>query len=284
MLLSRLCEKGALAGAHVKFVVLPILRAVAVTASQAAAAAQQAKRTQQPAAVAAAAASRLWQQRSHTALDSLSPDVAISVATQFPLSTCASWTGGQQTQGTAGQGEGQEGLGTAALQDLQQHQLHMGPAEPLPILGVHWLDADALAVVCNQGYSSLLLVLGLSSSSSSDGSGSGQQQQQHAGFSLPATLRVYEQVEWMDQPVDRSWGNAGVGAGGLTAWGTDCGGSVVGSGARMYLLGQQGGLFCGRLMPWSERLKTLQVRTQRGSRIGKAAHTHVVHMCIKFVF
>jgi hypothetical protein len=27
----------------------------------------------------------------------------------------------------------------------------------------------------------------------------------------------------------------------------------------MYLLGQQGGLFCGRLMPWSERLKTLQV-------------------------
>jgi hypothetical protein len=27
----------------------------------------------------------------------------------------------------------------------------------------------------------------------------------------------------------------------------------------MYLLGQQGGVFCGRLMPWSERLKTLQV-------------------------
>jgi hypothetical protein len=155
-------------------------------------------------------------------------------------------------------------LGVKALQDLQQHQLQMGPAEPLPILGVHWLDTDALAVVCTQGYSSLLLVLGLSWSS--DSSGSGQQRQQHAGLGSPATLRVHEQVEWMDQPVDRSWGSAGVGAGGLTAWGTDCGGSVVGSGARVYLLGQQGGLFCGRLMPWSERLKTLQVRAQSNSR------------------
>jgi hypothetical protein len=71
-------------------------------------------------------------------------------------------------------------------------------------------------------------------------------------------------VEWMDHPVDRGWGSAGVGAGGLSAWGADCGGSVVGSGARCYLLGQQGGLFCGRLMPCSERLKTLQVRDTCG--------------------
>jgi hypothetical protein len=142
--------------------------------------------------------------------------------------------------------------------DLQQHQLQMGPPEPLPILGVHWLDADAVAVVCDQGFSSLLLVLGLSSSGSG-GSAGQQQPKQQSGSRALATLQVYEQVEWMDQPVDRSWGSAGAGAGGLTAWGADCGGSVVGSGARMYLLGQQGGLFCGRLMPWSERLKTLQV-------------------------
>lgn len=145
--------------------------------------------------------------------------------------------------------------------------MQMGPTEPLPILGLHWLDADAVAVVCNQGFSSLLLVLGLSQSrgtggSSEDARGGKQQQAAAAGFSPSASLRVYEQVEWMDQPVDRDWGSAGVGAGGLTAWGADCGGSVVGSGARMYLLGQQGGLFCGRLMPWSERLKTLQVRVE----------------------
>lgn len=105
----------------------------------------------------------------------------------------------------------------------------------------------------------MLLVLGLRSSSSS---GDSSEQQRQSGSCPPATLQVYEQVEWMDQPVDRSWGSAGAGAGGLTAWGGDCGGSVVGSGARMYLLGQQGGLFCGRLMPWSERLKTLQVGWQ----------------------
>jgi hypothetical protein len=196
----------------------------------------------------------------------------VSVATHFPLSTCASWTGGQQqgtataqgsSHGPAQQGLGQQGpnqgLGCGSQLDLQQHQLQMGPSEPIPILGVHWLDADALAVVCQQGFSSLLLVLGLSSSSSSSSATQQQQQQAAAGFSRPASLRVYEQVEWMDQPVDRGWGSAGVGAGGLSAWGADCGGSVVGSGARCYLLGQQGGLFCGRLMPWSERLKTLQV-------------------------
>eukprot|EP00775_Hariotina_reticulata_P011041 gene11041-11196_t len=68
------------------------------------------------------------------------------------------------------------------------------------------------------------------------------------------TLRVQEQVELMDQPVDREWGLNG----GLAAWGQDCSPSVVGVGPRVYLLGQQGGVFCGRLMPWSERLKTLQ--------------------------
>jgi hypothetical protein len=59
----------------------------------------------------------------------------------------------------------------------------------------------------------------------------------------------------MDQPVDRQWAVTG----GLATWGADCQVSVVGAGPRMYLLGQQGGVFCGRLMPWSERLKTLQV-------------------------
>lgn len=221
--------------------------AVAAAASSAAAAAQQAKRGQGAAAVAAAAASRLWQQRTHTSLDGLTPEVAVAVASQFPLSTTASWVGGQQ------QTTGQEAAAAAAAHDLQQHQLQMGPSEPLPILGVHWLDSDTLAVVCHQGFSSLLLVLGLSTSSSTS------RLPRQPGFSPPASLRVYEQVEWMDHPVDRGWGSAGVGAGGLTSWGADCGGSVVGCGARMYLLGQQGGVFCGRLMPWSERLKTLQV-------------------------
>jgi hypothetical protein len=126
----------------------------------------------------------------------------------------------------------------------------LGPSEPLPILGVHWLDADAVAVVCQQGFSSLLLVLGFTSAASSGSSGRNKQQQQGA-----RVLRVQEQVEWMDQPVDRQWALTG----GLATWGADCHVTVVGAGPRMYLLGQQGGVFCGRLMPWSERLKTLQV-------------------------
>lgn len=185
----------------------------------------------------------------------------MSVAAQFPLSTCASWVGGQQ-------GSGLRNSAGINQHHLHQHQLQMGPREPLPILGVHWLDADALAVVCDQGFSSLLLVLGLSSSSGS-GSDRGSAvapQQPQALLTSQLSLGVYEQVEWMDQPVDRAWGKPGVGAGGLTAWGADCGGSVIGSGARMYLLGQQGGLFCGRLMPWSERLKTLQVSVTNGCK------------------
>jgi hypothetical protein len=102
-----------------------------------------------------------------------------------------------------------------------------------------------VAVVCQQGFSSLLLVLGFTASSSK------HKPQQQQG----AVLQVQEQVEWMDQPVDRQWALTG----GLATWGADCHVSVVGAGPRMYLLGQQGGVFCGRLMPWSERLKTLQV-------------------------
>lgn len=118
------------------------------------------------------------------------------------------------------------------------------------------MDADAVAVVCQQGFSTLLLVLGFTTSSSRHD----KQQQQQQG--AQRVLRVQEQVEWMDQPVDRQWALAG----GLAAWGADCCCSVVGGGPRLYLLGQAGGVFCARLMPWSERLKTLQVR--RGGERG----------------
>jgi hypothetical protein len=101
----------------------------------------------------------------------------------------------------------------------------VGPVEPLPIKGLHWLDHDALAVVAHQGLSTLLLV-------------------------LDSGLHVREQVEWMDQPLS-AYGSA---AGGL---GGSCFNSIVGLGPRLYLLGGLG-LMCGRLLPWSERLKTLQ--------------------------
>lgn len=128
----------------------------------------------------------------------------------------------------------------------------LGPTEPIPILGAHWLDADAVAVLCQQGFSSLLLVLGYHTIPTLS---TNSQNSKHSSGSSTAVIRVQEQVEWMDQPVDRQWAVSG----GLAAWGMDCQGSVVGVGPRVYLLGQQGGVFCGRLMPWSERLKTLQV-------------------------
>ncbi|WIA09423.1 hypothetical protein OEZ85_008828 [Tetradesmus obliquus] len=193
-------------------------------------------------------------QRAQQALESLNPAAAAQVAGHFPLSISATWSGSTpagQAEGT-GQGSGSGGgLGgnPAAAEPL------LGPTEPLPILGVHWLDADAVAVVCQQGFSTLLLVLGFTSSSSSSSSSrhdNKQQQQQQQG--AQRVLRVQEQVEWMDQPVDRQWALAG----GLAAWGADCCCSVVGGGPRLYLLGQAGGVFCARLMPWSERLKTLQ--------------------------
>ena len=100
----------------------------------------------------------------------------------------------------------------------------VGPVEPLPIKGLHWLDHDALAVVAHQGLSTLLLV-------------------------LDSGLYVREQVEWMDQPLPAHGAGGGVGG--------SCANSIVGLGPRLYLLGGLG-LMCGRLLPWSERLKTLQ--------------------------
>jgi len=173
---------------------------------------------------AAAAGSRVAAARAAAAvLESLTPSAAAEIASQFPLSISGSWSGGS--------GTGSSSSSSSTV---------LGPSEPLPILGVHWLDADALAILCQQGFSSLLLILNAK------------------------TLRVLEQVELMDQPVDREWGLNG----GLAAWGLDCSPSVVGVGPRVYLLGQQGGVFCGRLMPWSERLKTLQVGCGQGGQGG----------------
>jgi hypothetical protein len=86
------------------------------------------------------------------------------------------------------------------------------------------LDHDALSLVTQQGLSSLLLVL--------DGN-----------------LHVKEQVEWMDMPLGPPVTLPAVSLGYTS--------SVVGLGARLYLLGSSGAV-CGRLLSWSERLKTLQ--------------------------
>jgi hypothetical protein len=193
-------------------------------------------------------------QRAQLALETLNPTTAAQIAGHFPLSISATWSGGTPAGFAAGGAAGhREGLGSgegsAGFSPAAAAEPLLGPTEPLPILGVHWLDADAVAIVCQQGFSSLLLVLGFGHSHVSKTPHSG------ADTNTQRRLRVQEQVEWMDQPVDRQWGLTG----GLAAWGSDCHVSVVGAGPRMYLLGQQGGVFCGRLMPWSERLKTLQV-------------------------
>lgn len=61
--------------------------------------------------------------------------------------------------------------------------------------------------------------------------------------------QVREQLQLLDPPLllEQAPGIGG------------CGASVAGLGPRVYLLTGQG-LSWGRLMPWSERLKTLQVR------------------------
>jgi hypothetical protein len=198
-------------------------------------------------------------QRAQQALEALNPTTAAHIAGHFPLSIGATWSGGApppaaaaETASPAGSttGQGSSSSSGGGLANADGAEPLLGHSEPLPILGVHWLDADAVAVVCQQGFSSLLLVLGFTASSSKHKPQQG------------AVLRVQEQVEWMDQPVDRQWALTG----GLATWGADCHVSVVGAGPRMYLLGQQGGVFCGRLMPWSERLKTLQV----GHKVGVA--------------
>jgi hypothetical protein len=63
--------------------------------------------------------------------------------------------------------------------------------------------------------------------------------------------QVREQLQLLDPPLLLEQA-PGVGG---------CGASVVGLGPRVYLL-TSGGLSWGRLMQWSERLKTLQVRTE----------------------
>lgn len=76
--------------------------------------------------------------------------------------------------------------------------------------------------------------------------------------------QVREQLQLGDPPLVL---DQGPGLGG-------CGPSVAGLGPRVYLL-TSGGLAWGRLMPWSERLKTLQARSARGWR----ARVRGVRLC-----
>lgn len=73
----------------------------------------------------------------------------------------------------------------------------------------------------------------------------------------PLAPQVKEQLQLLDPPLLLEQA-PGVGG---------CGASVVGLGPRVYLLASQG-LSWGRLMPWSERLKTLQVRRGRRPAAG----------------
>lgn len=236
---------------------LAALEAPATAATALAAAAGQLRRGSATSLSASRAA-----QKAQQTLEALNPTTAAQIAGCFPLSITGTWAGGSQqnqlsqpnhSPRTSSQPQHSDGNSSSSREtsssDSMTSKLIPGP---LPILGAHWLDADAIAVVCQQGYSSLLLVLGYSPTTADDHTRSGAHSQ-----GSTATLRLQEQVEWMDQPVDRQWAVSG----GLAAWGVDCQGTVMGVGPRVYLLGQAGGVFCGRLMPWSERLKTLQVCT-----------------------
>ncbi len=172
---------------------------------------------------------RQQQQQQQQQQEALTPQTASQLTTYFPLAIAGMWTGAEQhntanppTPGAAG---------TAATANGHATSAPGFSLEPQPILGLHWLDQDALLVVQQQGLSTQLLV-------------------------LDASLSIREQVEWMDAPVNR----------GLVSGAADCGAALAGLGPRVYLLGAQG-VFCGRLMAWSERLKTLQV----GRGVGHAA-------------
>lgn len=226
-----------------------------------------------PAAAAAAA-------RAAAVLEAMSAQGAAALAASMPLASIGSWTGGSNDSASAAQRRPENSLTAAAAAASTttttptpaaagDQGAALGPSEPLPVLGLCWLDSDALALVCRQGYSSLLLVLGISSGphppAISNSSNSSSSNRHGTADRAPVlTLSVLEQVEWMDQPVSREWGtDSGRGGGGASStaqqWGMDCGGTVMGCGPRAYLLGSEGGLFCGRIMAWSERLKTLQV-------------------------
>ncbi|KIZ03017.1 hypothetical protein MNEG_4945 [Monoraphidium neglectum] len=162
------------------------------------------------------------------ALEALTAAAASQLTGMFPLSIAGMWrpkpkrSAHKQQQGQQQQQQGQE-QGQQQGQQQQQQQQHLGPEEALPVLGLHWLDQDVLAAVCQQGLSAVLLVL--------EGS----------------SLQVREQLQLLDPPLLLEQA-PGVGG---------CGASVVGLGPRVYLL-TSGGLSWGRLMQWSERLKTLQ--------------------------
>jgi len=82
------------------------------------------------------------------ALEALTPAVATQLTGLFPLSIVGMWKPGSSRSGKRGQ-----------QQSSGQSQPRLGPDEPLPVLGLHWLDQDVLAAVCQQGLSAVLLVL-----------------------------------------------------------------------------------------------------------------------------
>ncbi len=64
----------------------------------------------------------------------------------------------------------------------------------------------------------------------------------------PGALLPRDRLELMGGPADS----------GHCPGAVDCGAAVAGLGPRLYLLGSEG-LYCARLLTWSERLRTLQV-------------------------
>jgi hypothetical protein len=98
------------------------------------------------------------------ALEALTAAAASQLTGMFPLSIAGMWrpkpkrSAHKQQQGQQQQQQGQE-QGQQQGQQQQQQQQHLGPEEALPVLGLHWLDQDVLAAVCQQGLSAVLLVL-----------------------------------------------------------------------------------------------------------------------------
>ncbi|KAJ9533722.1 hypothetical protein QJQ45_026817, partial [Haematococcus lacustris] len=103
-------------------------------------------------------------------------------------------------------------------------------------------DGDALGVVLLHGLQIRLLVVG------SEGA-------------------VREQVECFDTPLPSPHLILGVGEGPAGVRVTPaCPHAICGQGSRVLVLGASGNVYCCRLMAWQERLRTLQVREQRGLR------------------
>jgi hypothetical protein len=88
------------------------------------------------------------------ALEGLTAGAASQLTGYFPLSIAGMWKPGRKHAKAPAARDG-----AAAAEAPPPEAPRLGPDEALPVLGLHWLDQDVLAAVCQQGLSGVLLVL-----------------------------------------------------------------------------------------------------------------------------